>query len=138
MFDIFIRSNSEQPNESILVFGDVGGCVNALIFCESTISLFDRPAQASASQQGQFLRTVHSVLNTIYFIDVSFLDITLMVDLGDIAKGHYKNCRYAYHSGHTEWTRQGLNFCSFLFKRVLLNTVFVKTPHLQFIPFRVD
>ncbi|CAB4027277.1 WD repeat-containing 49-like, partial [Paramuricea clavata] len=77
-------SNPEQPNESILVFGDVAGCVNALIFCESTISLFDRSAQASSNQQ----------------------DITLIVDIGDIAKGHYKNCRFAFHEGHTEWTRQ--------------------------------
>ena len=39
---------------------------------------------------------------------LNLLDITLIVDIGDIAKGHYKNCRYAYHNGHTEWTRQGL------------------------------
>ena len=47
-----LRSNPEQPNESILMFGDVAGCVHALIFCESTISLFDRPAQSNANQQG--------------------------------------------------------------------------------------
>ena len=56
----FSRANPENPNESILVFGDVSGKVNALIFCASTISLFDRPAQSHTNQQGEDTSDVFS------------------------------------------------------------------------------
>ena len=39
-------------NEAILVFGDVHGQVNALLFSAATMALFDRPSQPAGSKQG--------------------------------------------------------------------------------------
>ena len=46
------RSNPCEVNEAILVFGDVHGQVNALLFSAATITLFDRPSQPAGSKQG--------------------------------------------------------------------------------------
>ena len=47
-----LRSNPNKVNEAILVFGDVQGHVNALLFSAATMALFDRPAQPAGSKQG--------------------------------------------------------------------------------------
>ena len=39
-------------NEAILVYGDVHGQVNALLFSAATMALFDRPSQPAGSKQG--------------------------------------------------------------------------------------
>jgi len=46
------RNNPDKPNEAILVYGDVSGQVNALLFSAVNIALFDRPAQPAGSNQG--------------------------------------------------------------------------------------
>ena len=46
------RSNPYKVNEAILVFGDVHGQVNALLFSAATMALFDRPSQPAGSKQG--------------------------------------------------------------------------------------
>ena len=53
------RSNPYKVNEAILVFGDVHGQVNALLFSAATMALFDRPSQPAGSKQG----TVPSSVN---------------------------------------------------------------------------
>ena len=37
---------------AILVYGDVHGQVNALLFSAATMALFDRPSQPAGSKQG--------------------------------------------------------------------------------------
>ena len=49
---LFCRSNPNKPNEAILVFGDVLGQVNALLFSAANIALFDRPSQPAGNKQG--------------------------------------------------------------------------------------
>ena len=46
------RSNPNKTNEAILVYGDVHGQVNALLFSAATMALFDRPSQPAGSKQG--------------------------------------------------------------------------------------
>ena len=46
------RSNPYKTNEAILVYGDVHGQVNALLFSAATMALFDRPSQPAGSKQG--------------------------------------------------------------------------------------
>ena len=41
-----------NPNEAILVFGDVGGYVNALFFNSAQIALFERPPAPAGEKQG--------------------------------------------------------------------------------------
>ena len=54
-------------NEAILVFGDVQGHVNALLFSAATMALFDRPAQPAGSKQGADLdKTVISLEEIVY------------------------------------------------------------------------
>ncbi|XP_068715125.1 cilia- and flagella-associated protein 337-like [Montipora foliosa] len=77
-------SNPNKVNEAILVFGDVQGHVNALLFSAATMALFDRPAQPAGSKQ----------------------DVCLNVNIQDVNKGFYKNARLVKHQGHTEWARQ--------------------------------
>lgn len=48
----FCRSNPNKPNEAILVFGDVLGQVNALLFSAANVALFDRPSQPAGNKQG--------------------------------------------------------------------------------------
>lgn len=55
------RSNPNKLNEAILVFGDVHGQVNALLFSAATMALFDRPSQPAGSKQGNIL------MNKLYF-----------------------------------------------------------------------
>ena len=56
------RSNPYKVNEAILVFGDVHGQVNALLFSAATMALFDRPSQPAGSKQG----TVPSFVRAIF------------------------------------------------------------------------
>ena len=46
------RNNPYKTNEAILVYGDVHGQVNALLFSAATMALFDRPSQPAGSKQG--------------------------------------------------------------------------------------
>ncbi|XP_076812547.1 cilia- and flagella-associated protein 337-like [Clavelina lepadiformis] len=82
-------ANPDDPNESVLVFGDVGGQVSALCFSSAQIALFDRPTQGSDSKQ--------SDNNT-----------TVCVRMKELLKDNAKhpNCRVVYHSAHTGWVRQ--------------------------------
>ncbi|XP_015771597.1 PREDICTED: uncharacterized protein LOC107349914 [Acropora digitifera] len=82
-FSLF-RNNPNNVNEAILVFGDVQGHVNALLFSAATMALFDRPAQPAGSKQ----------------------DVCLNVNIQDVNRGFYKNARFVKHQGHTEWARQ--------------------------------
>ena len=41
-----------NPNEACLVFGDVGGYVNALFFNSAQIALFERPPAPAGEKQG--------------------------------------------------------------------------------------
>ncbi|XP_064645218.1 WD repeat-containing protein 49-like isoform X2 [Lineus longissimus] len=84
-------SNPDNANEAIIVWGDVGGCVNAIHFTSANIALFERPPAPAGEKQ----------------------EPTLNVQLCDIVKGKYKNSRYTKHQGHTEWVRQ-VKFSSYL------------------------
>ena len=42
-----------NPNEAIIVWGDVGGCVNVLFFSSAQISLFERPPAPAGEKQGK-------------------------------------------------------------------------------------
>ena len=54
-------------NEAILVFGDVQGHVNALLFSAATMALFDRPPQPAGSKQGADLdKTVISLEEIVF------------------------------------------------------------------------
>lgn len=77
-------SNPYKTNEAILVYGDVHGQVNALLFSAATMALFDRPSQPAGSKQ----------------------DVCLNVNINDVNRGYYKNARFVKHQGHTEWARQ--------------------------------
>ncbi|PFX20038.1 WD repeat-containing protein 49-like isoform X1 [Stylophora pistillata] len=77
-------SNPYKTNEAILVYGDVHGQVNALLFSAATMALFDRPSQPAGSKQ----------------------DVCLNVNIQDVNRGYYKNARFVKHQGHTEWARQ--------------------------------
>ncbi|XP_067024528.1 cilia- and flagella-associated protein 337-like isoform X2 [Acropora muricata] len=77
-------NNPDNVNEAILVFGDVQGHVNALLFSAATMALFDRPAQPAGSKQ----------------------DVCLNVNIQNVNRGFYKNARFVKHQGHTEWARQ--------------------------------
>lgn len=77
-------NNPYKTNEAILVYGDVHGQVNALLFSAATMALFDRPSQPAGSKQ----------------------DVCLNVNINDVNRGHYKNARFVKHQGHTEWARQ--------------------------------
>lgn len=54
-------------NEAILVFGDVQGHVNALLFSAATMALFDRPPQPAGSKQGADLNKTVISLEEIVF-----------------------------------------------------------------------
>ena len=43
----------ENPNEAILVWGDTGGCINALHFLSASIALFERPPAPAGEKQGK-------------------------------------------------------------------------------------
>lgn len=45
-----------NPNEALLVWGDVGGCVNILFFSSAQISLFERPPAPAGEKQGKIAR----------------------------------------------------------------------------------
>ena len=45
-----------NPNEAIIVWGDVGGCVNVLFFSSAQISLFERPPAPAGEKQGKIDR----------------------------------------------------------------------------------
>ena len=42
-----------NPNEALIVWGDVGGCVNVLFFSSAQISLFERPPAPAGEKQGK-------------------------------------------------------------------------------------
>ena len=46
-----------NPNEAILVFGDVGGYVNVLFFNSAQIALFERPPAPAGEKQGIVVHT---------------------------------------------------------------------------------
>lgn len=50
LFDF--RSNPNNVNEAMLVWGDVGGFVNAMYFSSVTMALFDRPPAPAGEKQG--------------------------------------------------------------------------------------
>jgi hypothetical protein len=50
-----------NPNEAILVFGDVGGYVNALFFNSAQIALFERPPAPAGEKQGIILPLDNSI-----------------------------------------------------------------------------
>ena len=47
------RSNPNNANEAILVWGDVGGFVNILFFNSANIALFERPPAPAGEKQGK-------------------------------------------------------------------------------------
>lgn len=78
-------SNPMNPNEAVLVFGDVGGYVNALFFNSAQIALFERPPAPAGEKQ----------------------ETCLNVDLHQITTGTYKNVTYTKYEAHVkEWARQ--------------------------------
>nr|XP_018668447.1 WD repeat-containing protein 49-like [Ciona intestinalis] len=81
-------TNPDDSNESILVFGDIGGKVTAMCFSSAQIALFDRPSQGSDGNQNN---------NT-----------TVSVKMKDLIRDNSKhtNCRVVYHSAHVGWVRQ--------------------------------
>ena len=52
-----------NPNEAIIVWGDVGGCVNVLFFSSAQISLFERPPAPAGEKQGKTARIAFWYLN---------------------------------------------------------------------------
>ncbi|KAJ8313470.1 hypothetical protein KUTeg_008981, partial [Tegillarca granosa] len=44
-------SNPNNSNEALLVWGDVGGYVNALFFSSANIALFERPPAPAGEKQ---------------------------------------------------------------------------------------
>ena len=48
------------------------------------------------------------------------LEPCLNVQLKDVLKKKYKNCRYTKHQGHTEWVRQGETYAIFTYYHSLL------------------
>ncbi|XP_078586384.1 cilia- and flagella-associated protein 337-like [Branchiostoma floridae x Branchiostoma japonicum] len=79
-------SNPDNPSEAFLVFGDVGGQVTALNFTSTHIALFERPTPPVGEEEAE---------------------VTVTVQLSNIAKGRDKYCKMARHREHNgEWTRQ--------------------------------
>ncbi|KAL4216663.1 WD repeat-containing protein 49 [Mactra antiquata] len=77
--------NPMNPNEAVMVFGDVGGYVNSLFFNSAQIALFERPPAPAGEKQ----------------------ETCLNVDLHHIAVGKYKNVTYTKYQAHDkEWARQ--------------------------------
>ncbi|XP_039249520.2 cilia- and flagella-associated protein 337-like [Styela clava] len=81
--------NPEDPNEAILVYGDVGGQVSALCFSSAQIALFDRPQREASDNKQQNNATVYVRLKEL---------------VRDTSK--HKNCRFVHHIGHKGWVRQ--------------------------------
>ncbi|CAF3375554.1 unnamed protein product [Rotaria socialis] len=75
-------SDTENPNDAILSWGDVKGDVHAILFNSAIIALFERPPQQTN--------------NAAY----------TRVQLEDIENGIYKNASYLTYHAHAEWTRQ--------------------------------
>lgn len=48
-----LRSNPNNVNEAIIVWGDTGGYVNALHFTSVNIALFERPPAPAGEKQGR-------------------------------------------------------------------------------------
>lgn len=46
------RLNPNNHNDARLVWGDVSGCVNVIIFGSATIALFERPSAPAGGKQG--------------------------------------------------------------------------------------
>ena len=57
MIRFYCRSNPMNPNEAMLVFGDVGGYVNVLFFNSAQIALFERPPAPAGEKQGIVVHT---------------------------------------------------------------------------------
>ncbi|XP_013414484.2 WD repeat-containing protein 49-like [Lingula anatina] len=83
--------NPKNTNEAVIVWGDVGGCVNALLFSTANIALFERPTAPAGEKQ-------ETTLN------IQLKEISRTIDNREKAK--YKNARYIRHHGHSEWVRQ--------------------------------
>ncbi|XP_069101965.1 cilia- and flagella-associated protein 337-like isoform X5 [Argopecten irradians] len=79
-------SNPNNPNEALLVWGDVGGFVNVIFFNSANIALFERPPAPAGEKQ----------------------EPCLSVQLQDVIAEHtYKNAKYTVHEAHKkEWVRQ--------------------------------
>ncbi|KAK3590864.1 hypothetical protein CHS0354_033793 [Potamilus streckersoni] len=81
--------NPMNPNDAIIVFGDVGGYVNCLFFNSALIALFERPPAPAGEKQ----------------------ETCLNVLLSDVAIDKYKNCSFTRYLGHDkEWVRQ-VKYC---------------------------
>ncbi|KAL5020149.1 hypothetical protein ScPMuIL_003041 [Solemya velum] len=78
-------ANPNNPNESILVWGDVGGFVNAVFFASANIALFERPPAPAGEKQ----------------------EPCLNVHLEDVKHKKFKNAVYTKYEAHEkEWVRQ--------------------------------
>ena len=55
-----LRANPENANEAIMVWGDTGGCVNAINFTSVNIALFERPPAPAGEKQGIYFKTSSS------------------------------------------------------------------------------
>ncbi|XP_069101999.1 cilia- and flagella-associated protein 337-like [Argopecten irradians] len=62
------RSNPNNPNEALLVWGDVGGFVNVIFFNSANIALFERPPAPAGEKQG----------NTEIVVELSPLGICIL------------------------------------------------------------
>ncbi|XP_021372289.1 WD repeat-containing protein 49-like isoform X5 [Mizuhopecten yessoensis] len=82
-------SNPNNPNEALLVWGDVGGFVNVIFFNSANIALFERPPAPAGEKQ-------------------AWQEPCLSVQLQDvIGEQTYKNAKYTVHEAHKkEWVRQ--------------------------------
>ena len=58
------RSDPQNPNEAILVWGDTGGAVNALHFTSANIALFERPSAPAGEKQGIFYAVIQAEYRT--------------------------------------------------------------------------
>ncbi|CAG2253721.1 WD repeat-containing protein 49 [Mytilus edulis] len=82
-------SNPNNVNEAMLVWGDVGGYVNALYFSSVTMALFDRPPAPAGEKQEPCL-------------NVNINDVS-----SDVANAKYKNVVYFFKDCHKgQWVRQ--------------------------------
>ncbi|XP_076081504.1 cilia- and flagella-associated protein 337-like isoform X1 [Mytilus galloprovincialis] len=87
-------SNPNNVNEAMLVWGDVGGYVNALYFSSVTMALFDRPPAPAGEKQASALSEP--------CLNVNINDVS-----SDVANAKYKNVVYFFKDCHKgQWVRQ--------------------------------
>ncbi|CAF0765559.1 unnamed protein product [Brachionus calyciflorus] len=81
--------DAQNPNDSILIWGDTSGYIHKIHFNSTTISLFERPTTNSND-----LKTQQKANDTS--LDISINEI----------KEKYKNATYMNYQAHTAWVRQ--------------------------------